>query len=177
MNSWYFSTCDGNESEKRVFFSASLPSFSPLSGLTLTACWSEPWLGIFANSSLVLLLAPPPLSPPSSSFHFCSPDSHTRLIVSLGGYKPCSRSQFSERRGLSSSLSLRLTRKTLSKNPHEKGGREVETVEKDNGKVMERLEREGGTGYRVSQGHPIQLQIQKTSCTFFSLPIVVAFCS
>lgn len=28
---------------------------------------------------------------------------------------------------------------------------------------MERLERGGGTGYRVSQGHPIQLQIQKTS--------------
>lgn len=159
MDSRYFSTCDGNESEKD-FFSASLPCSSPLPGLTLTACWSEPWLGIFANSSLVLLLAPPPLSPsPSSSFHFCSPDSYTRLIVSLGGYKPCSRSQFSERRGLSSSLSLRLTRKTLSKNPHEKGGRGVETVEKDNGKVMERLEREGGTGYRVSQGHPIQLQI------------------
>lgn len=51
--------------------------FSPLPGLTLTACWSEPWLGIFANSSLrtpsvaLLLSSSPslPLLKPLSLIH------------------------------------------------------------------------------------------------------------
>lgn len=67
---------------QRVFFPLSLLSFSPLPGLTLTACWSEPWLGIFANSSL---RTPSPSLPFAASL----PDSHTRLILSLGSYKPC----------------------------------------------------------------------------------------
>lgn len=39
-----------------------LVSLSPLPGLTLTACWSEPWLGIFAK----LLPSCPHSLPPSS---------------------------------------------------------------------------------------------------------------
>lgn len=69
----HFSTCCRNNSTNpESFFSLSLLSFSPLPGLTLTACWSEPWLGIFANSALRTPLLLPPFCSLSPWFTYTS---------------------------------------------------------------------------------------------------------
>lgn len=136
------------QTQRELFFSLSLLSLSPLPGLTLTACWSEPWLGIFANSSLLppsLLCLSPRFLPSSLPFFFFPlqplPDSHTRLILSLGSYKPCKRGQFSERRGLHSLFAHCALPGKHFQRTHGGGGRGPETVEKENGKDMERLKR------------------------------------
>lgn len=124
-------------------------------------------------------LTPPPISPSPSHTHpptLCSPDSHTHLIVSLGSYKTCSRSQFSERRGLPSSLSLLLTRKALSKNPWRSVGGGLNSRKRQWESYGEAA-KGGRHGLQGKPRPPYPTADIGTSCTFFSLTIVVAFCS
>lgn len=143
-------------------------SFSPLPGLTLTACRSEPWLGIFANSSL-----PPPLAFlatfPRLSSLFLQPLSRSHLILSLDGHKPCSQRQFSERRGLGSlSVPCALPGKPFQRTRGGGSGGDG-TVEKVNGERCE----EAGKGREMEAAFEAEA-LSNTSCVWF-LPSLLYF--
>lgn len=171
MEAKRFSTRSTNNSTnpKVVFFSPVSLS-SPWPHFNCLLKWTMAWHFCKLLPSHSLSRCPPP----PSRFAASLPDSHTRLILSLGSYKLCSRGEFSERRGLHSLSPLCALPGKPFQRTHGGGGGGSVTVEKENGKDMGRLEMEGDE-FECTPRPPYPIVNIGTSCIWFLFWLLCCF--